>query len=108
MTSPVILPTPPPSVVSPRQTGILSITNSAVTPPSLIRLTAVRPPLRFLLSPAAFSTPPPRVPSSATSSSPAIPPRQMLLLLTSSPLLPVQLISSHLQLLLVLSPSVLH
>src|SRR3990167_3521709 len=73
MTSPAIPPTPPPSAVWLRPIGPLSITNSAISTLGLIQLTAVRPPLRFLLSPEASSTPQLLQLSLVIYSSPAIP-----------------------------------
>src|SRR3990167_9037474 len=94
MTSPAILPTPPPSAVWLLPTGQLSTTSYLLTTPGLIRLTAVRPPLRFSLYPAVFSTPPLLQRSLAIFSSPAIPPPLMPLRPIFSQPLQVQPISS--------------
>src|SRR3989338_6914733 len=88
MTSPAIPPTPPPSAVWLRPIGPLSITNSALTTLGLIQLTAVRPPLRFLLSPEASSTPQLLQLSLVIYSSPAIPLPPTPPPLISLPLLP--------------------
>src|SRR3990167_7620294 len=94
MTSPAILPTPPPSAVWLLPTGQLSTTSYLLTTPSLIRLTAVRPPLHSLLYPAASSTPQLLQRSLAIFSSLATPPPPMPLRPTSLPPPPRPLIST--------------